>query len=93
MGFGDLTGGQGLQYSSGIEPLRMEAGCWTKSTTTSICIPTTLTTLVSFVMCVSAAFVNSADPTSLLVLGGYIQCPTTAASLSGISLQYIATGW
>lgn len=70
--------------------LRIEAGAWTQGSTTDISIPTTFTTVISFV---SESGDGSTSLTEYVEVSAGFLTGTTNETTSGVIITYIAVGW
>lgn len=84
-----IYGDNSTTYMRGgsLSGFRIEAGCWTQGTDSTIYIPTT------FVECI-ALVCGSEGPNAVPdVSSGHITAPGSGASTSGKVINYIAAGW
>jgi hypothetical protein len=90
MGFGDNSTSF-MRAASLNGGLRLEAGCWTQLTDTSLNIPTQLTRIVSFVSD-SGDYSCNLETIPDISTGGNIK-GTLKNTGSGATINYIAVGW
>ena len=86
MAFGDssLTFQRGASLGTG---LRLETGEWTGGSTTSICVPTNFTRVISFVGDGTQALTGTPDVSNGFIVG------TTNETTSSKVINYVAFGW
>ena len=91
MGFGDITGGAGLQRAGAIPNggLLIEAGCWTKADATNLVIPSHFNQVVSLIVSDATVSVKNAPVISST---GSI-CAAVSGTPVGQVINYVAFGY
>jgi len=90
-GFGDNTGGLGLQRAGSIPNggLRIEAGCWTKSDVSNFVVPTQFNQVVSVI--INDGTVRILDVPAVTSAGSI--CATPSGTCIGEIINYVAFGY
>ena len=90
-GFGDNTGGLGLQRAGSVPNggLKIEAGCWTKADATNLVIPSQFNQVISLI--INDGTVRVID-VPVISSNGSI-CASTSGTPSGTVVNYVAYGY
>ena len=90
-GFGDNTGGEGVQRAGSIPSggLLIEAGCWTKADATNLVIPTQFNQVVSLIVNDGTVRVINVP---VITSAGSI-CASTSGTPNGEIINYVAFGY